>query len=90
MRSKARHVFGRKELFIKCFICNRTLEEDQVQFNENHKDYDPCPTCLDVIEDLLAGYGGQPDTSAEEDKIDLILEGLYPTTYDPFAVDDFA
>lgn len=68
---------------MKCYICDRTLEEDQVHYNIDHLDYDPCPSCLSVIEDLIAGYKGQPDP---EESLDLtvLLEGLFPETHDPF------
>lgn len=74
---------------MKCFICDRTLEDDQVHYNEEHQDYDPCPTCQQVIDDLLASYeGGQ--AAASEDSFsesDPLLDEVFPTSYDPFGVD---
>lgn len=66
---------------MKCYICDRTLEEDQVQYNQDHKDYDPCPTCLHVIQDLTAGYGGQPDPEEEID-LALLIDSLFPDLAD--------
>lgn len=71
---------------MRCYICNKILEDDHVQYNQDHKDFDPCPTCLNVIEDLIAGYGDRP--AIETDDFDPILEGLFPTTYDPFGTED--
>lgn len=68
---------------MKCYICDRTLEEDQVHYNIDHEDYDPCPSCLAVVEDILAGYGDQAAPESTE-VYDPILEGLFPTAYDPF------
>jgi hypothetical protein len=53
-------------------------------YNSEHKDWDPCESCLTVINDLLAGFKDQP--AAEEDELgapDPIWEEFYPTVYDP-------
>lgn len=73
---------------MRCFICDRTLEADQVQYNQDHQDYDPCPSCLAVVEDILAGYKGQPDLE-EDIALDVLIDGLFPPSHDPFEVDDF-
>lgn len=72
---------------MRCYICDKILEEDQVQFNQDHEDYDPCPSCLYAIEDLVAGYRGQPDPEDDLD-LSLILEGLFPTVHDPLEGDE--
>lgn len=72
---------------MKCNICDAPLNEPK--FNEDIQNYDPCDTCMEVIEDTLAGFLETP--SAAEDELggpDPILEGIYPSTYSPF--DDFA
>jgi len=70
---------------MRCYICNAIL--DDPQYNADHQDIDPCPTCLAVVEDLVAGYVDQP-AAPEDELIDPILEGLYPTTYDPFEAEE--
>ena len=71
---------------MRCHICNTVLDDDHVQFNQDHQDYDPCPTCLQVVEDLVAGYGDRPAMETEDD--DPILEGLFPQIVDPFGETD--
>lgn len=66
---------------------------DEPHYNQDHQDYDPCGTCKHVIDDLLASYEDRPaipdDTSDEGELLDPeILEGLYPTTYDPFETEE--
>lgn len=70
---------------MRCYICDKILEDDQVQYNEDHKDYDPCQTCLNAVEDILAGFSDLPAPDPEDAV--PILEGLFPTTYDPFGED---
>jgi hypothetical protein len=59
---------------MRCYICDRVLKDPQ--YNQDHKSYDPCPSCLLVIEDLIAGYKDKP--AAEEDDLpsDLDLQLL--------------
>lgn len=68
---------------MRCYICNSILEDDNIQYNQDHKDYDPCPSCLAVIEDIVAGYGDQAAPEVVDD-FDPVLEGLFPSFYDPF------
>lgn len=70
---------------MRCYICDRVLDDENVQYNELHKDYDPCPTCLAVIEDLC-GFGDRPTVTEDEFGDDLLdelssivsLDDLYP------------
>lgn len=71
---------------MRCYICDRVLDEDHIQYNQDHRDFDPCPTCLTVIEDLIADYGDRPAVESED--IDPILEGLFPISYDPFGSEE--
>ena len=66
---------------MKCYICDRTLDEEQVQYNEEHGDYDPCPTCLAIIEEV---FGDRPAAAEDDLTDDPLLDSLYPTVYDPF------
>lgn len=38
---------------MKCHICDATLGETEVQWNNDHKDWDPCGTCQAVIDDVF-------------------------------------
>lgn len=71
---------------MRCYICNRVIEDPH--YNQDHQDYDPCDTCKAIIDDLLASYGDQPSAPDDEVSSDPILEGLYPTIYDPFNGDE--
>jgi hypothetical protein len=67
---------------MRCHICDRPLDEPK--FVEEVGNYDPCDTCMTVIEDTLAGYENLPD--AEEDGIvgvDPLWDELYPTVATP-------
>ncbi len=50
---------------MRCHICDRVLSEPR--FNSDHKDYDPCDTCLEVVYDVLGSYRDKP--AAEEDEL---------------------
>lgn len=71
---------------MRCYICDKVLEDEHVSYNEDHKDYEPCQTCLKIIEDIIAGFGGHPAPETEE--FDPVLEGFYPQTYDPFGTEE--
>lgn len=73
---------------MRCYICDRALDDENVQYNQDHQDFDPCPTCLTVIEDLVAGYGDRPAVDTDEE-FDPVLEGLFPLIDDPFGTEDF-
>jgi hypothetical protein len=49
---------------MKCHICDATLEAPI--FNSDHDDYEPCPTCMVVILDTLAGWNDKA-SAAEDD-----------------------
>lgn len=74
---------------MKCYICDKTLDDEQVSFNEDYQSFDPCATCLMAVEDILDGYGDRPTVEAEDD-FDPVLEGLFPPISDPFGVEDFS
>lgn len=72
---------------MRCYICDRIIDEPE--FNSDHQDIEPCDACKAVIEDTLAGFGDLPAVpdDAPSDDIAPILEGLYPSSYDPFGVE---
>ena len=83
--SQRREDAGEKGDTMKCYICNKTLEDEDTHFNTDHKDYDPCPSCLAVVEDTLAGFKDQ--AAPESVDFDPVIEGLFPTSYDPFGTE---
>jgi hypothetical protein len=50
---------------MRCHICDAPLAE--VQVNSDFGDFEPCPTCLTVIKDTVAGFTDRP--SVEEDEL---------------------
>lgn len=68
---------------MKCHICDAGLNEPK--FNPDIGNFEPCDTCMAVIEDTLASYLDLP--AASEDEFggpDPILTQLYPSSYEPF------
>ena len=49
---------------MRCYICDKVL--DTPNYNEDHKDYEPCETCMAVINDLVEGDKDQV-TAADDD-----------------------
>ena len=49
-----------------CFICDSMLTEDTISWNHQHGDWDPCPDCLRVIDEVF-------NTSYDEEQITQIL-----------------
>jgi len=37
----------------RCFICDKTLTAEEVQWNRDHQDWDPCGVCLDIINNVF-------------------------------------
>jgi hypothetical protein len=52
---------------MKCFICNKTLESEEIKQNRDHKDFDPCRGCLEVIYHVF-------EDPVSEDDVDRLLE----------------
>ena len=56
---------------MKCHICNATLSPPEVQWNSDHKDWDPCNKCQEVIDAVFSD-----DTEEEiDDQMAIELEG---------------
>ena len=67
---------------MRCHICDATLGEDSVQRNNQHNDWDPCPTCLIAISELFN------DDSEEEITEQLTFEWGDEEEVEPEAVED--
>ena len=52
---------------MRCHICNSELKENSIQWNNDHQDWDPCPTCLIEISEVF--------TDDSEEEITAQLEG---------------
>ena len=61
---------------MRCHICNNALGETEVKFNKKHQEFDPCGTCLEVIESVFEDYV-EPEEEVEDDsEQDPDLEGI--------------
>jgi len=69
---------------MRCHICNSTLKTPQ--YNNDHDDWDPCGTCLQIISEV---FGDESDDDSEVilgDATEEELEALYDDLdydYDP-------
>jgi len=52
---------------MRCYICDAPLTDDEVRFNKDHEDYDPCTVCKNVIADAVNDAGDAEVILSEED-----------------------
>lgn len=50
---------------MRCYICDKPLVADEVNWHSDHGDWDPCGTCLSVIKEVFGPLS--------EDEIDAII-----------------
>lgn len=55
---------------MRCNICNAVLAPAEVQWNNDHDEWDPCGRCLQAIDEVFN------DRSEEEIEHELEFEGL--------------
>lgn len=53
---------------MRCHICNATLGATEVQWNNQHNDWDPCGRCIQAIDEVFN------DRSEEEIDAELAFE----------------
>jgi cytidine deaminase len=51
---------------MKCYICDKQLADDEISFNSQHKDFEPCGTCLEIIENVFEPL--------DEEQIEWLIE----------------
>jgi cytidine deaminase len=39
---------------VRCHICNSILTPAEVQFNNDHQEWDPCGRCLEAIDEVFS------------------------------------
>lgn len=52
---------------MRCRICDAILAPNEIQYNNNHKEHDPCTKCLQIIEDIKFKPTSQELELMEED-----------------------
>lgn len=75
---------------MRCNICDAPLSEPKIN-PEVRGGFEPCDTCMDVVEETLSSYRDKP--AADEADLggpDPLLEELYPPYSDPFGTEDFS
>lgn len=69
-----------------CAICDKMLSPDEIKFNRDHQEFDPCSECLLIISEVF----GPDDDEAEIDRqlaYELFMEDITdegpPATEEP-------
>ena len=50
---------------MRCRICDSAIENPK--YNSDHKDYDPCTTCLEIINEVFEDYVEEHEERKEKD-----------------------
>lgn len=67
---------------MRCHICDRLLDEPKI--DPDMGEFDPCDTCMAVIEDTLSSYTEKPSAAEDDLGIDPLWDEMFPPMYDPF------
>lgn len=51
---------------MRCYICDAELNDEEIQFNNLHQDWDPCGHCQQIIDEVFEPIS--------EDEVDFLLE----------------
>lgn len=70
---------------MRCHICDSALAE--VHYNADFKDYEPCPHCLLIIQDTIAGFTDRPAVEDDELGCDEPLAAYRDLVSDDFSPD---
>lgn len=52
---------------MRCAICDRTLNPNEIKYNKDHDEFDPCGVCLEIIGEVF-------EDNLEEDEIRVLVE----------------
>lgn len=69
---------------MRCYICDNVLGEDDVRFNRDHQDFDPCPTCKEIIREA-ANELQDEEVELTIEEAEAYVDGAY--SFDPEDVD---
>lgn len=73
---------------MKCAICDKTLSEQEVVWNKETEEWEPCITCLEIA--LEAAYGTGFDIGDEDDYVPVLDDDDLFTSYvAPYEVGNF-
>ncbi len=71
----------KKEKKMRCFICDVVLSEKEVKFNTDHKDFEPCTSCIDAVNEIFEPL--------DEEEISRLIEEEWPEaepSHEPFKI----
>jgi hypothetical protein len=65
---------------MRCFICDKILSENEIQTNKDTKEFEPCPTCLEIALDAAYSDGFSPDGELDDPELqEQFGSGAVPT-----------
>lgn len=56
---------------MRCHICDAALTDEEVRWNRQHKDFDPCGVCREVIANV---FGEEDDDDLLNQRDDVIID----------------
>lgn len=59
---------------MRCHICDSVLSETEVKFNKKHDEFDPCGTCLEIIDSVFEDT--IPEEQMKKKQLDEEVEDL--------------
>lgn len=76
---------------MRCNICNKSMTDKEIQWNEDLKTYEPCVTCLDIAMDAAYSQGYDYDEEEytpvldgefDDEAVILVSHYLFPLEYE--------
>ncbi len=61
---------------MRCHICDASLNDNEIQWNPEHEDWDPCGTCQAIIDEVFEPL--------DDEEIEKQLEFEFTLIYGPF------
>lgn len=56
---------------MKCYICDRTMSPEEIQYIKEENTFDCCSVCLEVAKDAAYCDGFKPEPDPEEEEIEF-------------------
>lgn len=63
---------------MRCHICDVSLSENEIQFNRDHKDFNPCGKCLEIIDNVFEPLDDDAEQKALEETVEEEPLELFP------------
>lgn len=59
---------------MRCAICNAELSPNEIKWSHAHDEWEPCNTCLAIIDEVFEDLPDDPPAPLEEDIEEPLLE----------------